>query len=351
MNCKIPVTAGAACLMMMFLLLPAASNGQVNPNASETCKKVYSYISGLGGDENRVLAGQNCYHGNQISDYGYEELVEGLYKSTGKYPSLLAVDYEYAKIFTPGELHLTNLKLIGHWKKNGLVTINWTARHPNGGDTRVKNDPVDLSKLFERPDWIKRVDVIAGALKELQDSGVVVLFRPMQEMNNNWFWHGSWLTPDPGNPEPYKIHWRNLYNYFTEVKGLNNLLWVYSPNQHHNPSYTKPADYHYPGHEYVDIVAPTAYSENLDLPDYDLLKNLGKPMGIAEYGKNFKLADGTVDNREYIEKIRTTYPEIKYFVVWHNWTGVKMAINSNRFAKELMYDPWIVTLEEVNYDL
>jgi hypothetical protein len=96
MNCKKTITAGAACLLMIFLLLPAGSSGQVNPNASEICKKVYSYISSLGGFENRVLAGQNCYHENQIYDYGYEELYEGLYKSTGKYPSLLAVDYEYA---------------------------------------------------------------------------------------------------------------------------------------------------------------------------------------------------------------------------------------------------------------
>jgi hypothetical protein len=28
-----------------------------------------------------------------------------------------------------------------------------------------------------------------------------------------------------------------------------------------------------------------------------------------------------------------------------------MAINSNRFAKELMNDPWVVTLEEVKYEL
>lgn len=92
MNRKIPVTAGAACLMIIILILPAGSSGQVNPDASETCKKMYSYISSLGGSENRVLAGQNCYHGNQIYDYGYEELIEGHHKSTGKHPALLAVD-------------------------------------------------------------------------------------------------------------------------------------------------------------------------------------------------------------------------------------------------------------------
>lgn len=337
-------------LFIFFLMYSIALNGQVNPDATENCKKVYACISSPGGQENRVLVGQNCYHGNQIYDYGYEELFEGLYHLTGKRASVLSVDYEYARIFTPEELHQTNILLIKHWKAGGLVTINWTARHPNGGDTRVKDDPVDLSGLFERRDWKNRLDVIATALGELQDSGVVVLFRPMQEMNNNWFWYGSWRTPDPEDPEPYKIHWRNLYNYFTKTKGLNNLLWVYSPNQHHNPTYTKPADYHYPGDDYVDIIAPTAYNDDLSVPDYEMLRKKGKPMGIAEYGKPNKQADGTIDNREYINKIRDAYPEIKYFVVWHNWTGVKMAILSNEHAEELMNDPWIVTLDELKWN-
>jgi mannan endo-1,4-beta-mannosidase len=323
------------------------SSAQVNPDATENCKKVYAYIKSLGGSENRVLVGQNCYHGNQIYDYGYKELFEGLYHSTGKWASLLAVDYEYTKIFTPEELHQTNAMLIKHWKAGGLVTVNWTARHPNGGDTRVKDDPVDLSTLFNRDDWKARVGVIANALDELQDSGVVVLFRPMQEMNNNWFWHGSWLTKNPADPEPYKVHWINLYNYFTKIKGLNNLLWVYSPNEHYDPSFTKPVDYHYPGNEYVDIIAPTVYKDDLSIPDYSNMIKTGKPMGIAEFGKPFKQADGTIDNREYIEKIRNEYPDIKYFVVWHNWTGVKMAIPSNQHAKDLMNDPWIVTRDEV----
>jgi mannan endo-1,4-beta-mannosidase len=333
-----------ACLLMFSTIVSA----QVNPNATENCRKVYAYLNTPGGPENRVLAGQNCYHGNQIYDYGYKELFEGLFNLTGKWASLLAVDYEYAKIFTPEELHQTNSMLIKHWKEGGLVTINWTARHPNGGDTRVKDDPVDLSTLFAREDWKARVDVIASALDELQDSGVVVLFRPMQEMNNNWFWHGSWLTQNPNDPEPYKAHWIDLYNYLTFNRGLNNLLWVYSPNEHYNPTFTKPVDYHYPGNNYVDIIAPTVYKDDLSIPDYAVMKKLGKPMGIAEFGKPFKQADGTIDNRQYIEKIRNDYPEIKYFVVWHNWTGVKMAIPSNKYAKELMHDPWIITRDEVD---
>ena len=38
--------------------------------------------------------------------------------------------------------------------------------------------------------WRTYLDRIASALEELQDAGVVVLWRPLQEMNGSWFWWG-----------------------------------------------------------------------------------------------------------------------------------------------------------------
>lgn len=343
--------ARVSVFVVSFLFLSNIALGQVNKNATQNCKNVYNYINSLEGESNRVLVGQNCYHGNQIYDYGYTKLFKDLYDKTGKWASLLSVDYEYEKIYSSNELHKCNLKLIEHWNAGGLVTINWTPIHPNGGNTRVKTAPQDLSTLFNRADWKTRIDVIADALKELQESGVVVLFRPMQEMNNNWFWYASWRTENPADPAPYKTHWINLYNYLTTTKGLNNLLWVYSPNEHYNPGWTKPVDYHFPGVGYVDIVAPTVYKNDLSIPDYSTLKSLGKPMGIAEYGTTYAKANGTIDTREYINKIRSTYPEMKYFVCWHNWTNVSLAIASNEFAGELFNDPWIITRDEVDFEI
>ena len=50
------------------------------------------------------------------------------------------------------------------------------------------------------------IRAIADALLELQKAGVVVLWRPMQEMNGNWFWWGIASPPtchDRPYPYPY----------------------------------------------------------------------------------------------------------------------------------------------------
>ncbi len=114
----------------------------------------------------------------------------------------------------------------------GLVTVNWSPQNPwinNESDiinnpghpskTRNKDDNmknVDLNRLVDPADpvnkiWRKKPDRIADALGELKDAGVVVLWRPMQEMNGIWFWWG--IASHPHNPEPYIKVYRDMFEY------------------------------------------------------------------------------------------------------------------------------------------
>src|SRR5690606_9161779 len=72
--------------------------------------------------------------------------------------------------------------------------------------------------------WIRMLDDLAVHLQTLENRGVVVLFRPLHELNGTWFWWGG------QNPDDFRAFWRHMFDYFTRVKGLDNLLWVYSPN-------------------------------------------------------------------------------------------------------------------------
>jgi mannan endo-1,4-beta-mannosidase len=49
----------------------------------------------------------------------------------------------------------------------------------------------------------------------------------------------------------------DLFNYMTKTKNIHNLLWIYSPDQ-------GPGNYslHYPGDDYVDIVALDVYVDD-----------------------------------------------------------------------------------------
>jgi mannan endo-1,4-beta-mannosidase len=142
----------------------------------------------------------------------------------------------------------------------GLVTISLAPLNP------WVNDETDIAKGV-RAAWMRKLDRVAGALAELRDAGVVALFRPMQEMNGNWYWRG--MSSHPSDPGPYFRVYRHMRDYFENEKKLNNLLWVYSPNatlgQDSSSSWMRSVGRAYPGNDYVDIVAGTNYDDTVDL--------------------------------------------------------------------------------------
>ena len=73
--------------------------------------------------------------------------------------------------------------------------------------------------------WLVQIDIIAGYLKQLQDAGVTVLWRPYHEMNGVWFWWGN----RKGENGIVKL-WKMMYERYTNYHHLNNLLWVWGAN-------------------------------------------------------------------------------------------------------------------------
>lgn len=327
-----------------------------------------------------AVSGQNCYHGSQILDgaweKGYRTLVEGLHDASGQWPGIIGLDYEWFQIFTPEQLSGANKVLIAYAQSGGLVTVNLSPLNPWVNDeTDVRNRPgtwqgpegtdskLGLAKVTGLDDllnpkkpvhaaWMRKLDRIAAALAELRDAGVVVLFRPMQEMNGNWFWWGMGShTVDPG---PYVRVYRHMHDYFEKEKGLNNLLWVYSPcatlGQDNSSSWMRSVGWAYPGKEFVDIVAGTNYDDGVDIEDYAAYVKLGKPIGMAELGPQ---TDGpaakaaTWNTHRIIETIRAKYPKIAYFVCWHSYPGQAWSIVSNPDPGALMNDPGVINRDEL----
>ena len=121
---------------------------------------------------------------------------------------------------------------------------------------------------------MQELDLIAAGLQELKDAGVVVLWRPFHEMNGDSFWWGA------KDPDTFIKVWRHMFDYFSKTKGLDNLLWVYSPN-HGN----KTAAY-YAGDHYVDLVGLDAYTDFVDtnhIKGFAEAAKIEKPFGFTEY--------------------------------------------------------------------
>lgn len=71
----------------------------------------------------------------------------------------------------------------------------------------------------------------------------------------------------------------------TDTRGLDNLIWVYSPDANRDFK----TDF-YPGSSYVDIVGLDAYfSDDFTIQGYDELTALNKPFAFTEIGTQNKM--------------------------------------------------------------
>jgi mannan endo-1,4-beta-mannosidase len=302
-----------------------------------------------------VIVGQNIGSG-EIVQTAYDQLIAGLQHTTGRAPALVGLDYydfdddhhDYAASHPP---------LLEHWRAGGLITISWSAINPwTGGDAwdlRQANlvELLDPSSAAHQV-WMVQLAAIADALGELRDAGVIVLWRPLHEMNGNWFWWGS--GAHAGDPAPYRALWRHMFQYFSEDRGLDNLLWVYSA------AGTEPslpaADAFYPGADVVDIVAQSVYDGTLQRFEYDRLEALGKPVALGEFGPGLPWMgpqDGDYDYRRLLDLIAASYPQTIYWLSWHDWVEngatVAISIAANRHADDLMNAQCATTRDELDW--
>ena len=195
--------------------------------------------------------------------------------------------------------------------------------------------------------WMDMLDNIADGLQELEDAGVVVIWRPLHEMNGRWAW---WHQQTAQN---YTTLWRHMFDYFTNVRGLDNLLWAYSPMMNMS-RWDYRATYHYPGDQYVDLVGLDKYMDIGEDPlqlnrwgEYDDLLSTGKPIGLFEFGPLPATGEGAdtvkYDYANLIRDIRARYPKIVLFQAWE-WVW---QIGNHSNAEGLLNDPWVITRGEL----
>jgi mannan endo-1,4-beta-mannosidase len=329
-----------------------------------------------------AISGQNSGHGDEITDdayyRGYRTMIEALYQKTGEWPGIIGDDFEWSRSFTPAQLSDANDVLISYARAGGIVMVTLTPLNP------WFNDETDLTTnpgSWEGPEsalsglpsgeslddllnpgkpvhaaWMRKLDRIAGALQELRDTGVVVLFRPMQEMNCSWYWWG--ISSHPSDPGPFIRVYRAMHDYFTNEKSLDNLIWVYSPsstygNNTRTSSVFRAVDWTYPGDDYVDIIAGTNYADDMSISDYAAYLEMGKPLGMAEFGPDTDgpfAKSGTWDTSRIIERIKNDYPRIAFWVTWHSYPEQSWSMVSNLNADILLADPFVINRDDLPWN-
>jgi mannan endo-1,4-beta-mannosidase len=345
MIAKVSAPVPLSFLLSVAYVVAVQAAEPANPKTSAQARAVLSYLEQLPGRaDKRLLSGQFCSSGPDATATPCREIHE----KTGHWPAMIGLDYADFSKGAKGahglEHKTVNRVAIEYARQGGLVTISahlCNPANPKGGGLRDQG--VDLKRLLEpggdvHARWMKQLDALAAGLEELQTAGVVVLWRPLHEMNGGWFWWGA------SNPDTFIKVWRQMFDYFTETKGLNNLLWVYAPNHGY-----KTAAY-YAGDRYVDIVGLDAYTDFVDpqhILGYEAVAKLPKPFGFTEFGPHdSQNPPGDYDYRRFLEGVRTHFPRTTFFLAWSgNW-----GLGRNRYVKELLEHPWLVNREGLPAD-
>lgn len=297
----------------------------VDPDATEGARRLMTYLCDQYGKS--MISGQVCEEG----PYGTENAC--IWRATGgEYPAVLGldmIDYTPSRAANGASSKETDIA-IDYWDKGGIVTFCW---HWNAPEKYIKGIwwkgfytdqvTIDLAKIMNGQDpegydlLMRDIDTIAGQLRQLQDAGVPVLWRPLHEASGGWFWWGA------AGPEAYKQLYITLYDRLVNVHGLHNLIWLWNGQD----------GAWYPGDEYVDIIGEDIYpgekvytsqsarflkamrytdarkmivlSENGCLPDPDLCFRDGTPWGFfcTWQGEFVAKAKGFNDlSEQYTEK-------------------------------------------------
>jgi hypothetical protein len=274
-----------------------------------------------------------------------------IYQQTSNWVAVAGFDYyetfvnmpkTQPDLFKPPRWRMINELAKEHHRMGGIVTISGHMTNPwNGGlawgkAARIEDLLDKKSSAYAR--YMEQVEEMARGLSDLQEAGVPVLFRPFHEMQGRWFWWG-------GNPIVFRKLWRELFAYYTNEKGLHNLLWVWSPNVSDHAM-----DF-YPGNVYVDMTGLDIYANTLDkaAPVYAALMKTGKPFAITEFGPPGNGFDNTTprnfDYGPFARQIAEHLPDTVYFLAWRDAWGLHRNLN----AKALLDDPLVLNRGELPY--
>ena len=335
------------CRMLIFaaISLGCASTTAVepaNPKANAATRAVLNYFHELAGKTQgkRILSGQFTDFGNGAN----LRVIERVHDKTGHWPALIGVDYAD---FPRGSLttKVPNQVALQYWKQGGLVTVMvhmYNPANPKGGGLRDKG--VSLADLLKEGTdtharWMQQLDLAADGLLELKQAGVVVLWRPFHEMNGGWFWWGA------QDFDTFIKVWQHMFRYFSETKGLDNLLWVYGPNHGQNTAK------YYAGDSFVDIVGLDAYTDFIDpehIRGYKEIVALPKPFGFTEYGPHgSQNPPGDYDYRRFIEGLEKNFNKTCFFMSWN----AKWSLATNQFTRELLESPYVINREDLPKNL
>ncbi|HOP93861.1 MAG TPA: glycosyl hydrolase [Acetivibrio thermocellus] len=315
----------------------------VNPNATKEAKALMSYLVDIYGKH--ILSGQQEICGSHNYP-GSEAEFTYIQEKTGKLPAIRGFDFmNYRGNGLMWDDQCAERVIEWYKEKGGIPTVCWHWFSPGDIGKKADNSFYTESTTFsisraltpgteENIALLNDIDTMARKLKQVQDAGVPVLFRPLHEAEGGWFWWGA------EGPEPCVRLYRLLYDKFTNEYGLNNLIWVWT-----SYDYETSAAW-YPGDDVVDIIGYDKYNAKD-----------GKPNGNAISSTFYNLVKLTNGKKLVAMTENDTIPRVSnlvnekagwlYFCPWYGWWLTSEQNNPVDWLVEMYQSDYCITLDEL----
>ena len=283
---------------------------------NKTTRKLYQFLCSINGKA--ILSGQQeCPEDKTNGDE-----LSHIEKCSGQLPAILGLDY------IDNDFSGVNTRALNWHKKGGIVSICWHwGIPPYGLGYPSSQESVDMKELLTPgtalyKGLLDNLDAVARALLELNKEDVPVLWRPLHEFDGAWFWWGK------SGPEPFKELWRLMYDRFTKLFGLDNLIWVlgYSHEMH---------DGWYPGDSYVDCIGADAYTEGIHEDLYKKVKKItDKQMPVCHH------ENGPIPDPALLIENQVNWC---WFLTWHTIHIHEQ--NTEEYLRYVYNHPYVITLK------
>ncbi len=309
-----------------------------NKNAQQCVKNVMKYLSDITYD--KIITGQHT------QSMAQEELhhIEAV---TGKQPALLGFEL---LSYSPNINYLDTdeecmeevtanygtLKRAWEWaEQKGLITFTWHWFSPLYGRSKsffTVNTEFDADEAVkdgtpENKALLSDMDYMAGLLRPFCERQIPILWRPFHEGEGTWFW---WSAK---GPETLKKLWRIMYQRFTEVHKLNNLIWVWNS--------TLPEGY--VGDDVVDVISrdmyPPAHEHTSQSEMYNALIKITEQPKIVLIGET-----GTIPSAAAIHDEKIGWAS---YMTWSHGFCLTEEYTSSDELRRLYDSPYAVSKDKL----
>ncbi len=293
-----------------------------NQHAIPAAVRLYNYLCDLNG--HGCLTGQmeSVWCGTPEHEMNY------LLGRTGRLPAIRGLD------FIDNDFAGVVRRCVEWHARGGIVTICWHTGPDFASSykqSQEENIDWDTALTPGTPAYealIAGMDRAVPYLRRLQHQSIPVLWRPFHEMDGKWFWWGK------GGPDGFVKLWRLMYDRYTHVHGLNNLIWVLGFSD--APGDLAPW---YPGDDVVDILGGDSYKGGAQGDLYRRCAAIapeGMPICYHENGEIPSRAQMAEENAPWV-----------WFMTWHTKWITSEEFNTQDKLREVFQDDYFVKLHQV----